>query len=173
MNGTRTTAYFNDNNPGTPENYKNFLIAGGRGNGGFNYTGTFTTAVTRVPCRPAACIDMSIPMNRMMAPTDPDEEVNEQEVIEEQTLPVSFMAYPNPFTNALTIEFVSENNSSQVIIELYNATGSLVKRISQDSVEAYKTHKVSLDTGGMAEGIYIYKIITDESINSGRVILAR
>ena len=38
--------YLNSDVAGTPENFKSFVVAGAKGNGGTNYTGTFTTTQT-------------------------------------------------------------------------------------------------------------------------------
>ena len=38
--------YLNSDGAGTPENFKSFVVAGAKGSGGTNYTGTFTTTQT-------------------------------------------------------------------------------------------------------------------------------
>jgi hypothetical protein len=45
-NGSTQNPYPNNNNAGTPENYKSFLVAGAKGGGGTNYTGSYSSAST-------------------------------------------------------------------------------------------------------------------------------
>ncbi len=46
INGTTQNAYPNSDRAGTPENFKPFVVDGGKGTGGTNYTGSFSAAIT-------------------------------------------------------------------------------------------------------------------------------
>jgi hypothetical protein len=44
--GNTQNPYPNNNNAGTPENFKSFLVSGGKGSGGTNYTGSYSSTST-------------------------------------------------------------------------------------------------------------------------------
>jgi hypothetical protein len=44
INGPTQNPYPNQDRAGTPENFKSFVVAGGRGTGATNYTGSYTAA---------------------------------------------------------------------------------------------------------------------------------
>lgn len=70
--------------------------------------------------------------------------------------------YPNPASDRLTVE----NSSGRAIkeIQIYNLNGQLVKSIQQD--KAIASHSISELTTGM----YIVKIISEDKINSVKLI---
>ena len=163
--GSMSTRFYNDDQPGTPENYKAYCISGGRGNGGYNYTGTFTNSLAKTPCKPSTCLDMSVSFARMA------EMESEAETIESSFIKVT--AYPNPFNSVLHIDFATENNSIKTTVELLSITGAFVDKIFDKATEGGMQQSLTFDAGMLPEGIYIYKITTDAGVMNGRVILTR
>lgn len=51
VDGNQQNPYNNNDQAGTPENYKNSVTAGATGNGGSNYTGSWTGNQSVTPCR--------------------------------------------------------------------------------------------------------------------------
>jgi SdrD B-like domain len=49
VDGSSGNAYHNFDRGGSPESYKSFVIAGGTGNGGFNYTGSYSNSSNVAP----------------------------------------------------------------------------------------------------------------------------
>ena len=45
-NGSTQNPYPNNNNAGTPENFKSFVVSGAKGSGGSNYTGSYSSTST-------------------------------------------------------------------------------------------------------------------------------
>ncbi|MCU0428805.1 MAG: T9SS type A sorting domain-containing protein, partial [Cytophagaceae bacterium] len=68
------------------------------------------------------------------------------------------IAYPNPFTNEITLEFWVENPSTS-IIEFYNSLGERVITHQLFSNEGVNSPKISLHN--LVPGIYYYKILID------------
>jgi cysteine-rich repeat protein len=54
VDDNRASQYRNADPAGTPESFKTNVVAGGKGNGGSNYTGTLTSGLTFVPPQPCA-----------------------------------------------------------------------------------------------------------------------
>ncbi len=86
----------------------------------------------------------------------------------------SMKAYPNPFTNNLTVEFttpVSGNGS----LMLYNLQGNFAHQIYSGSVKAGELQKfvVDADSQGMKQGLYVVKLITNNKVLYQKVMLVK
>jgi len=75
----------------------------------------------------------------------------------------SLKAYPNPFTNQLTIEA----NEPIYKVEIYNLLGQLVKNIEFNNPNG---NNVNLDLAEIAHGNYIAKIYFEQLIKSYKII---
>ena len=64
--------------------------------------------------------------------------------------------FPNPF-NPSTLITYSIPTSSNVIINVYNILGELIKTLVNEYQEA-GNYKVNFDAGGLSNGIYFYKL---------------
>lgn len=63
--------------------------------------------------------------------------------------------YPNPVTNNTTIEFASKGG--MVTIQLFDATGRLVRTLLQQEYERGK-HQVTLERDALVPGVYFYRL---------------
>lgn len=82
---------------------------------------------------------------------------------DENSLVSNIKAYPNPFTNQLTIEA----NEPIIKVEIYNLLGQLVKSIT---VENLSNSIVNLDMSEISQGNYIAKIHMTSTIKSVKLI---
>ena len=51
--------YQNSDHAGTPENFKTFVVAGGTGGGGSNYTGSYSSHCVRLPALTVAGLELN------------------------------------------------------------------------------------------------------------------
>jgi hypothetical protein len=77
--------------------------------------------------------------------------------------------YPNPFSEKLNFEFVSANDA-YAILELYNVSGQLIKRLLEQHVEGGVLNRIEYNPKEINSGIYVYKLMLDDDISMGKVI---
>jgi len=84
--------------------------------------------------------------------------------------------FPNPFGNVTNIQFALKN-PSKVTIEIYNILGQKVKTISEEELPAgvHSTCWDGKDSFGhpVANGVYFYRMNTDEFHQTRKMILIR
>ncbi|MBA7621063.1 MAG: S8 family serine peptidase [Calditrichaeota bacterium] len=66
--------------------------------------------------------------------------------------------YPNPFNPTTVIEYHLPG-ANEVTLDIYNLRGQLVKRLV-DGEQPAGVHTVTFDSGGLASGIYFYRLQT-------------
>jgi hypothetical protein len=83
--------------------------------------------------------------------------------------------YPNPFTNSTKLS-INSPEQGNATIEVYNATGQLVKNISAGTINA-GYQEIDLDASQLAKGNYICKLRVksenSESSNTIRIVKAK
>jgi len=76
------------------------------------------------------------------------------------------MVYPNPFNDFTTIKFSNPNNE-EVVFELYNIQGQMVKTIKSKGVD-----EILVDRVNRQSGIYLFKIcISSQNIYTGKIVV--
>jgi hypothetical protein len=122
-NGSTQNPYLNNDDAGTPENYKSFVVAGAKGNGGTNYTGNYSTTSS------ATC-------STTVGQRSAEGVTNEQLIVREGTdLPLqstdeeklNATAIPNPSTSAFNL-VVNGNRTSFLSIKVIDVSGRVVER---------------------------------------------
>ncbi len=88
--------------------------------------------------------------------------INETEAI------ANVSVYPNPATDALNIRFTSLQNSD-CSIQLINTDGEVIKEMNEGSVSGSK--ELRMNTGDLAQGIYLLRIISAQGSVSKRVVI--
>ncbi len=79
--------------------------------------------------------------------------------------------YPNPFVSSTTIQFRTFNkNSNHAVVEIYAIDGSKVATIFDGEVESGKNYMVKWNAD-LREGIYMYRIICGDQVQTGRMML--
>lgn len=80
-------------------------------------------------------------------------------------------SYPNPFTGSTEITFTLRK-SGRVTMDIYNASGRLVKNLINKNLTA-GTHTVIWDAKNLPSGIYFYKLATKDWSVTKKVALLR
>ncbi|MBP9802377.1 T9SS type A sorting domain-containing protein [Patescibacteria group bacterium] len=81
------------------------------------------------------------------------------------------LAYPNPFNPSTTISF-SLPAASHVNLTVYNMAGSLVATLADGMMPAGK-QEVGFDASSMSSGMYIYTLMANGQVTTGKVLLVK
>jgi len=79
--------------------------------------------------------------------------------------------YPNPFNPSTTIRF-NLDRGSEVRLEVFNILGQKVATLIDEKLPAGQ-HEAVFDGGELASGIYLYRLLTDSSIMSRKMMLLK
>ena len=79
--------------------------------------------------------------------------------------------YPNPFNPTTTIRY-SLPRDGRVKISVFNILGQEVKTLV-DGVQRAGSHRVLFDAGGIASGVYFYRIELGERMATRRMVFVR
>ncbi len=153
------SSYLNMDPAGSPENYTLSVIQGARGNGNGDFVGTYTSVVTRTPCTNSSIVFARNNYNpTIQEELDPDFVVN---------------AYPNPFTSQATIEFSRLDKTCETTIEIFNMSGQKIALLFQGTITSGEKYSTIFDGENLPEGIYIYRIATNDQVINGRLVLTK
>ncbi|MFH1194362.1 MAG: LamG-like jellyroll fold domain-containing protein [bacterium] len=91
-------------------------------------------------------------------------------------LPTAFelyQNYPNPFNPSTTIKFGLPEDS-RVTLELFNILGERVATlINQEMSAGYHNYQLSIDNYHLSSGMYIYRIIAGEFVQTKKLLLLK
>jgi len=97
-----------------------------------------------------------------------------EDVQREMAVPKEFTLsqnYPNPFNTSTTIRYALAKDS-EVKIVIYNLSGKEVAMLVNTNLKA-GDYTVKWNAGNIASGIYIYKLITQDFVQSRKMILLK
>ncbi len=157
--GDTTTFYTNNDPAGSPENFKLYVIAGGRGLGNGDYVGTYSGPISRIPC---TNVNFGGGLVRLA-----------EETLENEISDFVVNAYPNPFSSKTTIEFMSPEYSGMTSVEVYSMSGSKIASLYNGTIEAGSNYSVEFNAEDIPDGIYIYRIANSSKVINGRLILVK
>ncbi|MEO1479960.1 MAG: T9SS type A sorting domain-containing protein, partial [Bacteroidota bacterium] len=80
-------------------------------------------------------------------------------------------AYPNPFRGSTQIEY-SVPQAGPVSLMVYDVTGRVVATLV-DEVQTASNYRVGFDASGLAAGVYVYQLRTQEGLVSQRLTVIR
>ena len=79
--------------------------------------------------------------------------------------------YPNPFNPATTIEFALPK-ANFVTLKIYDVTGAAIATLVSEQLPA-GSYQYQWDARGLASGVYIYRMETDDFTQSRKMLLIR
>lgn len=105
--------------------------------------------------------------------TGTDDIAKEQKIIKTFDL---FQNYPNPFNPSTIIEY-QINNAGPVQIQVFNINGELIRTLTNTNQPAGK-YSVTWDgkdnkNSNAASGIYIYRVVSGNSVLSKKMLLLK
>jgi hypothetical protein len=80
--------------------------------------------------------------------------------------------YPNPFSDGLRFEFVSQE-SVNARIDMYDMTGRMVKTIFEQPIQDGVSYKAEFRPEAVISGMYIYRVTIGDNITNGKVIFKK
>ena len=78
-------------------------------------------------------------------------------------------ASPNPFGEELNLTFSIPYNS-QASLQLLDASGRVIETLFAGNMEANTPERARMDTGQLQNGVYFYRLVTDQQVIAGQVI---
>jgi len=81
-------------------------------------------------------------------------------------------AYPNPFTDKLNIEFTLPEDS-RVNLEIFNLTGQRIADLFEGNVEAGELQKHEFTPDKLSDGMFIYRLQTENGSYYGKAVMVR
>jgi hypothetical protein len=93
---------------------------------------------------------------------------NENNVIKDFVL---YQNYPNPFNPSTTIKWY-QPHQGKVSIRIYDVIGNEIDVVLKDVMTAGE-HQIEYVADGLPSGIYFYKIVTDNFIQTKKMILLK
>jgi hypothetical protein len=83
----------------------------------------------------------------------------------------SSMIYPNPFSNKAQISFALER-PGEVRVEIYNHNGQMIDQLVSQQMQA-GLNELSWNTGNNANGVYFFRIVSDQQVLTKKALLVR
>lgn len=77
--------------------------------------------------------------------------------------------YPNPFDDEVTFEFVA-GKDTKAVLEITNILGQKIATVLDGPVKAGVLNRIVYTPVNVVPGILIYQLVTDDGIQSGRII---
>lgn len=79
--------------------------------------------------------------------------------------------YPNPFNPATTIRF-SLSEAKQVRVDVYDRIGRKISTLIDDRLNR-GFHTIQFDGSDLASGVYFYRITTDQTVSTKKMVLVK
>lgn len=96
-------------------------------------------------------------------------------IVEVKNLPdkfVLFQNYPNPFNPSTVISWYMEKGDL-VTLKIYDVLGREVETLIDNKYYNSGIHKIAFNAKGLSSGVYIYRLVTKEFVQSKKMILIR
>jgi len=82
------------------------------------------------------------------------------------------IAYPNPFNEQLNIEF-SLPADAHVKLEIFNLAGQRIAELFEGNVKGGELQKVEFSPEAASEGMFIYRLQTEQGIYFGKAVMVK
>ena len=96
------------------------------------------------------------------------------DVDEDMEVPLAFSLsqnYPNPFNPSTVIRY-SVPSETFVTLEIFNVLGEQVMMLVNEEKEAGQ-HSVRLDAHGLSSGLYFYRLVADQFVETKKLMLLK
>lgn len=71
------------------------------------------------------------------------------------------------------VEFINRESSSHVVIELYRLSGSKITTLFEQDIEKGKIYRTEVNAEGLADGVYICRIVNGAQIINKKLVLIK
>jgi hypothetical protein len=86
---------------------------------------------------------------------------------------LSISAYPNPFSSIINIEFMKLDENSRAVLEIYDLNGKMIGRLFDGIAESGVRYKLTFDGSNLPAGIYLYRLVVNNNLHTGRISLMK
>jgi hypothetical protein len=150
VDGNLQNPYNNSDKAGTPENYKQYLVSGGTGWGGTNYTGNYSNTSTQ-SCNGGLLTRQSSGSSVQQDPAPlVDKVIDENAGLKTGALDVKIM--PNPSSHFFNVVLTSDNGEP-VTVRVHSVFGQVVEKHERISAKSLRIGQ------GLSAGTYFAEII--------------
>jgi hypothetical protein len=160
-NGNTQNTYANNDNAGTPENYKSFVVSGAKGSGGTNYTGSYSSTST------ATCV-VTAAQRSSVQPAITRQSFGKQipslSVENGSTEKLEVTVMPNPSNTFFNLA-IRGSNKNNVRVRVLDIFGQVVER--HDKIAANTTLQLG---HSWASGPYFVEVIQDDQRKFVKII---
>gem|GEM_PF-3766525 len=91
---------------------------------------------------------------------------------EEPLSDVMVRNYPNPFSGATHIVFTLPEDS-KVVLDVYDLSGKVITTLFDGEARKNQEYKSEFDGQSLSSGVYFYRMVTDDGVYTGKMILKR
>lgn len=152
---------------GTPIPEILYIVAGGSGNGGNNYTGSPSNQNSFTACP----ILSSSVINRVITSASSIQPAARQEV-QDIDVKGDIQVFPNPASAYITLSYIPVSTGSSAIA-LFTIDGKKVMETSNGVREAGKKYVKRIDVSRLIKGVYIIQLIGTDKIITKKIIVSR
>ena len=85
----------------------------------------------------------------------------------------SVIAYPNPASEQVSIDFVLNGYDSNVSIEVFDLKGTRVATLYNAEAEADVPYRVRLDAAGLSSDVYFYHVTTSKGVFTDKLTIIK
>jgi len=85
---------------------------------------------------------------------------------------VELTSTPNPVAEISSVEFVLPS-SDHVRLEVYDTSGSLIESLFSGIALTDEVHRLQFDTSALPQGVYLYRLTSDQTVVTEKFIVSR
>jgi hypothetical protein len=144
-----------DYRAGTPLPWTDYIVAGGSGNGGNNYTGSSSSQDKFTACAST---------NYLVKNDNPAEEV----MVAART--AGLEVYPNPASSYATVSFVPAVTGNSTVT-IFSINGAKISELYNGLTEAGRSYNRRIDTRSLPGGVYLIQFREKDGMSIKKLII--
>ena len=144
-----------------------YIVTGGSGNGGSNYTGSPSNQNPFTACP----ISSSSAINRVITSSSSVQPAARQDV-QDIAAKGDIQVFPNPASAYITLSYIPASTGNSAIT-LFTIDGKKVMEIDNGVREAGKKYVKRIDVGSLVRGVYVIHLIGTDKIVTKKIIVSR